>query len=96
MFTLSAHGYNVSNAGVVLGTASPLGAPLQHPQTLVAMIDRHSYKRKVLIMEHCLILAKAYYDQDDFKQADRYSLLASEYFGEILGFVEKPECLLGK
>jgi len=55
------------------------------------MIDKNAYRRKVMILEHCLTLARAYHDQDDAKQANYYSLLAREYFGEILELVGTPE-----
>jgi hypothetical protein len=55
------------------------------------MIDKNAYRRKVMILEHCLTLARAYHDQDNSKQADYYSLLAREYFGEILELVGTSE-----
>ena len=54
------------------------------------MIDKNAYRRKVMILEHCLTLARAYHDQENSRQADYYSLLAREYFGEILELVGAP------
>jgi hypothetical protein len=60
----------------------------------MAMIDKDAYRRKVMILEHCLTLARAYHDQDDFRLAQYYSRLAREYLDEILGLVGSPESAL--
>ena len=73
---------------------NPHGSVTHHPKNIaatLAMIDKNAYRRKVMILEHCLTLARAYHDQDDTKQANYYSLLAREYFGEILELVKTPE-----
>ena len=55
------------------------------------MIDNNAYRRKVMILGNCLVLARAYHDQENDQQSEFYSRLASEYFGEILGLVEVPK-----
>ena len=60
------------------------------------MIDVNAYRRKVMIVQHCLHLAYAYHDQENFKQADYYSRLATEYFDDVLGEVVIPESRLAK
>ena len=55
------------------------------------MIDKNYFRRQVMILSHCLTLARAYYDQDNFKRASYYSNLADEYFREIQRMVERPE-----
>jgi hypothetical protein len=58
------------------------------------MIDRFAFRRKVMVLEHCLILARAYYDQDNYQRSEYYIRLASEYFEEITGILERPERVL--
>jgi hypothetical protein len=55
------------------------------------MIDKFAFRRKVIVLEHCLTLARAYYEQDKYQKSEYYSRLASEYFGEIVGLFGKPE-----
>lgn len=61
---------------------------------LKEMIDRGAFDRKVMILKGCLSLARVYHDQDNFKQSEFYSRLSSEYFEEILGVVNTPECTM--
>ena len=63
--------------------AIPKCLPRQ-PSATQIMIDKNAYRRKVMILEHCLTLARAYHDQDNAEQATYYSLLAREYFEEVL------------
>jgi hypothetical protein len=60
------------------------------------MIDKFAFRRKVMVLEHCLTLARAYYDQDNYQRSEYYTLLASEYFGEITGILERPEPVLAE
>jgi len=75
----------------MLGVVSPWGHYSGSPLNFTAMIDKNAYRRKVMILEHCLTLARAYHDQENAEQANYYSLLAREYFGEILELVESPQ-----
>ena len=43
-----------------------------------------------MIVRNCLSLAVAYHDQENSKQSQYYTRLATEYFEEILGLVGKP------
>ena len=71
----------------MLGTASPLGAPLQYPQILVAMIesiDPTVFDRKVMSMNCCLTMARVYHDQSNFRRVEYYADLAEQYLRELL------------
>lgn len=70
-----------------MGTASPLGAPLQYPQILVAMIesiDPTVFDRKVMSMNCCLTMARVYHDQSNFQRVEYYADLAEQYLRELL------------
>lgn len=74
------------------GSFSALGSTTpdslnKNEKAMTAMIDKNAYERKVMIIQNCLALARVYHDQEDVKQSEYYTRLASEYFGEVLGLV---------
>lgn len=90
-FTRAFFGYTYSNGGNSDGSAT-LEDTISLSSTLgskVMRIDKHPFRRKVMIVSNCLNLARAYHDIEDPKLANYYSELASEYFEEVLEILRK-------